>query len=129
MTSVHKGFAKTLAAVNPQLKFLEPCSDFHQGQESCSCDFVWMWPAPGLQLALCLLTLEKKSPASLQELKYGDLQTGDKRWEYLNIPIYRKKHCPTWIVLSAELMGEMLASSSYGARRYRGCTARVNESP
>jgi len=77
MTSVHKGFAKTLAAVNPQLKFLEPCSDFHQGQESCSCDFVWMWPAPGLQLALCLLTLEKKSPASLQELKYGDLQTGE----------------------------------------------------
>lgn len=71
--SVQKGFTMTFAAINPQLKFLEPSSDFQQGKESCSCDFsrMWMLPAAGLKLALCLLTLKKKSPASLQELKYG----------------------------------------------------------
>ena len=36
-----------------------------------------MLPAPGLKLALCLLALKKKSPASLQELKHGDLQAGE----------------------------------------------------
>lgn len=80
-TAAQEGFAKTLAAISPQLKCVEP-SQFPAGEAElqlhCSriCCLV-----PGLQSALCLLT-PNQSPAGLQEFKQSDLGAGNvsKPW-------------------------------------------------